>query len=141
MVRTAHKKLNNIGMCMDDNRGRHENRSNKTTERAKMYVRQYINSFEMDENHYCRRDSKKLYLPPGLSVAKMYTKYYAKMYTLKMKYCAKHGAPTVGHYIYTEIFNTEFNLAFHTPIKDQCDFCISFTNACDAKKRKTSRKI
>ena len=119
-------------MCMDDNRGRHENRSNKTTERAKMYVRQHINSFEMTESHYCRRDSKKLYLPKGLSVA--------KMYTLNLKYCAKHGAPTVSHYIYTEIFNTEFNLAFHTPIKfkDQCDFCISFTNACDAKKRKTS---
>ena len=132
MVNTAHKKINSIGMCNDDSRGKHETRPNKTTEMQKMYVRQHINSFEKVESHYCRRDSKKEYLPPDLSVAEMYRLY--------LEYCAKVGAPTVSHYIYNEIFNTEFNLAFHTPLKDQCDFCVSFANACDEEKEKLSDK-
>ena len=48
-------------------------RPNKTTERAKMYVQQHINSFETVESHHCRRDSKNLHLPQGLSVAKINT--------------------------------------------------------------------
>ena len=63
------------------------------------------------------------------------------MYSLCLEYCAKVGAPTViSHYIYNEIFNTEFNLAFHTPFKDQCDFSDSYANACDEEKEKLSYK-
>ena len=75
MVNTAHKKINNIGMCNDDSRGKHETRPNKTTEAQKMYVRQHIISFEKVESHFSRRDSKKEYFPPDLSVAEMYRLY------------------------------------------------------------------
>ena len=62
------------------------------------------------------------------------------MYRLYLEYWAKVGAPTVISHIYNEIFNTEFNLAFHTPLKDQCDFSVSYANACDEEKEKLSDK-
>lgn len=67
-----------------------------------MFVRQHINLLETVKSHYCRRDSKKLYRPQDLSVAKMYRFY--------LEYCAKLG--------------------------NQCDFCVSCINACDAEKEK-----
>ena len=75
MVTTVHSKFNDIGMCMDDRRGKFVNRPNQTSETAKNYVRQHINSLETVESHYCRRDSKKLYLPHGLNLSKMYRLY------------------------------------------------------------------
>ena len=62
------------------------------------------------------------------------------MYRLYLEYCAKVGAPTVSNCIYNEIFKAEFSLAFHTPLKDQCDFCVSYANACDKEKEKLSDK-
>ena len=63
------------------------------------------------------------------------------MYRLCLEYCAKIGAPTViSHFIYNEIFNTEFNLAFYSPLKDQCDFSVSYANAYDEEKEKLSDK-
>ena len=29
---------------------------------------------------------------------------------------------------YRKVFDTEYNLAFHTPVKDRCDFCVSVEN-------------
>ena len=132
MVTTVYKKINNIGMCMDDSRGKFPNRPNETSEIQKMYARKHINSFETVESHYCRKDSAKSYLPHDLNISKMYRLY--------LKYCADQNAPSVSHYIYNQIFNTEFNLAFHTPLKDQCDLCISFANASEAEKEKLSEK-
>ena len=129
MVTTVHKKLNNIGVCMDDQRGKSDNsRHNQTTETEKKYVQQHINSFETVESHYCRRNSKKVYLPQGLNITKMYRLYE--------KYCAALGAPKVSLYVYTEIFNLEFNIGFHKPLKDQCNTCMAFTNASDTEKEK-----
>ena len=132
MVTTVHSKLNDIGISMDDRRGKFVNRPNQTSKTAKNYVRQHINSLETVESHYCRRDSKTLYLHHDLNLAKMYRLY--------LDFCNSVGAPKVSQYIYGEIFNTEFNPGFHTPLKDQCDFCNSFANAPDAEKEKISEK-
>ncbi|CAG4958617.1 unnamed protein product [Parnassius apollo] len=35
---------------------------------------------------------------------------------------------------YAHIFNTEFNISFFTPKKDQCDLCESYKNALDEEK-------
>ena len=128
MVTTAYKKLNDIGICEDDKRGKYSNRPNKTSEVQKMHVRQHIRSFETVESHYCRRDSKKLYLPQDLSLSKMYRLY--------KEHCSSIGVTPVSQYIYNDVFNSEFNLAFHSPIKDKCDLCVSFANASAEKKEK-----
>jgi len=60
-----------------------------------------------------------------------------KMYRM---YCDNYTElPPVSLHMYREIFNTEFNLAFHVPKKDRCDYCEEYrTNIrpseADAKK-------
>ena len=93
-----------------------------------MHVRQHIRSFETVESHYCRRDSKKLYLPQDLSLSKMYRLY--------KDHCSNIGVTPVNQYIYNDVFNSEFNLAFRSPIKDKCDFCVSSANASAEEKEK-----
>ena len=96
----------------------------KSLSTKKNEVRQHIESFATVESHYCRKDTNKKYLPPTLSVQKMYDEY--------LKTCA--GVPVKLSY-YRHIFNTEFNLAFHHPIKDQCDLCASYHNSNENQKQ------
>lgn len=70
-------------------------------------VRQHIRSFPTMESHYCRASSEKKYLPPDLTLAKMF-RYYLEDFKNPVKIS-----------LYRKIFNSEFNLAFHTPKKDQ----------------------
>ena len=37
---------------------------------------------------------------------------------------------------YRYIFNSEYNLAFQKPLKDQCDLCTSYRNSSDQEKEK-----
>ena len=52
------------------------------------------------------------------------------MYELYLEDCAKRqcGVPVKLSY-YRHIFNTEFNLEFHHPVKEQCDLCVSYRNS------------
>ena len=71
MVSTAFKKqVATVGVRADDQRGKHDNRHNKTPEHRLDTVRTHIESFPYIDSHYCRRDSTKSYLPAGLNVKK-----------------------------------------------------------------------
>ena len=119
MVQTACKKSEALpGVCAPDRRGRHGTKPNKTPLYKVNYIKEHINSFARIESHYCRKDSKKMYLSPGLSVPKMYNLYLEK--------CAKDGVQPATMSIYRSVFDHQFNLAFFKPIKDQCDICNSF---------------
>ena len=130
MVDTAHKKMSSIGMSHDDNMGKHATRPNKTSEEQLNSVREHINSYQRVESHYCRHDSKKEYLPHDLS----------EMYRQYLEQCDKIKAPKVSFYIYSRVFNEEFNIAFHIPLKDQCDFCNSYANSSEEEKEKLATK-
>ena len=39
------------------------------------------------------------------------------------------GLSPVSASIYRRVFNNEYNLSFHRPIKDQCDLCVAYENA------------
>ena len=41
----------------------------------------------------------------------------------------RNGTFTVSASIYRRIFNNEYNLPFHRPIKDQYDLCVAYKNA------------
>jgi predicted aldo/keto reductase-like oxidoreductase len=126
MITTVHKKLNQIGVCNEDERGKYLNRPNTIPDASVQKVRDHINSFETVESHYCRRNSKMLYLPAGLSLPKMYS-LYVQLYSLE-------AAEPVKLSFYRFIFNTEFNLSFHRPKKDQCDICQTFENSLPEEK-------
>ena len=46
----------------------------------------------------------------------------------------KVGAEPVYSTSYCEIFRTEFDVGFHDPSIDSCDFCVHFENMTDAEK-------
>jgi hypothetical protein len=114
MVQTAHDKIDIPGVIMEEGRGQSdESRSNKTSEALLDDVRNHIDSFPTVDSHYCRKDTKRKYLQSGLSVKKMYDLYCT--------YCDIKNLTKVSISIYRKVFDTEFNLGFFRPRKDQCD--------------------
>ena len=78
------------------------------------------------ESHYCRADTSRKYLEPGLSVIKMDELYKEK--------CKEEHLTPVSSQIYRKIFATEYNLGFHHPRKDQCLQCETFKRASEHEK-------
>ncbi|WAR18439.1 hypothetical protein MAR_000277 [Mya arenaria] len=126
-ISTAHR-VSTTGFCQDDKRGRHTNRPNRISPAKVNMVRLHIESFPTMESHYCRKDTNKDYLGPELSVSKLYSLYLEK--------CREQSQSPVSLSIYRKIFNYEYNIAFHHPIKDQCDLCVSFENSNEEQKAK-----
>lgn len=115
------KKRQGLLHTMMDKRGK-ESPYNKIPEIDVQGVRDHIESFPTMESHYCRRDTKRLYLEASLNIKKMhrlYSKHVADMGGSRM---------IVSLCMYRKIFNTEYNLSFHKPKKDQCQKCRVFEN-------------
>ena len=127
MISTAHKNQTAIGICADDQRGKHGNRPNKIAHERLNNVRQHISSFQVVESHYCRKDSDRLYLQPGLSLSKMYLLYKEK--------CILDDISPVTSCKYRDIFKNDFNLSFFRPKKDRCDLCCKYKNSSADQKQ------
>lgn len=93
--------------------------SNKISEDAIQSVEDHIKSFSVVESHYCRSTTHRRYLQSDLNKTKMYNMYLESAYS--------HQA--VRQHLYGRIFDEQFNLGFHKPSKDVCDFCDKYTKA------------
>lgn len=100
-----------------ENRGRAVSK-NKTSEEAKVGVKNFINLFPKYRSHYGRSKSQKKYLNPQLNLKIMYEMYKDS--------CAVKEIEPVSNYIFRHIFNTEFNLSFKRRHKDTCKNCDKF---------------
>lgn len=110
----VHLKQNSLTKTSpNENRGKHIN--GKINESTKANVYNHISSYPTIQSHYCRSDSKKLYLGPHLSVNKMYDLYKNQ--------CITNQDSRVKLRYYRQIFNNNFNLDFFSPKKDICDVC------------------
>jgi hypothetical protein len=109
-----------------DRRGKHETRPNKIPDVIRNDIKDHINSFPRVESHYCRKNSQKEYLEANLNLSKMYDMYKEK--------CSNDNLFPAKFWIYNHIFNSEFNIAFHKPLKDLCDFCTQYNNKSDVEK-------
>lgn len=89
--------------------------ANKTKPEIKAHVKKFINSFPRYQSHYTRKHNSKEYLPPNLNIMKMYEEY--------KNVCEFRGLPKVSEFVYRDIFNKEFNLAFKRPKTDTCNTC------------------
>ena len=116
------------GLTGTDQRGKHANRPNKVSASSTNTIKEHINSFPRIESHYCRKSTKKEYLSEDLSIAKMYQEY--------VKECVKNGCCYEKQGVYRKIFNTNFNIGFHKPLKDQCDLCTQYENLSEVEKMK-----
>lgn len=120
-VRTALKKKTQYGgMVSLDRRGYHAP-PNKISDDIRDGVKKHIESFPAIESHYSREETVKKYLGNELNISKMYKLYVDN--------CKEHKVPSgniAKHWLYSEIFNNEFNLAFKEPANDSCDICDEF---------------
>lgn len=112
------------GMAKQDCRGKKP--SNKKSNDIREHIRTHIRSFPTIESHYCRANSTKSYLEANLSLRQMYRLYCTK--------CHEEGIQPQNEKFYRSIFNNEFNIGFHHPKKDDCNFCTSFKNSSASEK-------
>ena len=90
--------------------------NNEVSQGEKDGIRAHIKSIPRVKAHHCRNDTNKEYISQaGLNVAALYRKYVEK--------CTEKGTEIGKLHVYREIFNSEFNIAFHFPKSDKCDKC------------------
>ncbi|XP_075225323.1 uncharacterized protein LOC142326614 isoform X1 [Lycorma delicatula] len=108
------------GFLGDDCRGKHNNKG-QVAEEIKYDIRAHISLIPKIESHNIRANSDKLYIEGDKTIAVLYWDYKND--------CEKAGKPFSTFTMYNTIFNSEFNLSFFTPKKDQCSKCVAFENA------------
>ena len=96
------------------------------SEEQKQSARDHINSFPVVDSHYCRRSTERQYLEFDVAIGKMYRLYAEQC----------NSADPVKLTSYAKILNTEFNLGFHVPWKDDCDQCDTHKTMSEAEKAK-----
>lgn len=89
--------------------------ANKTRPEDKEFLKIFINCFPRYKSHYTRKQNSKEYLPPNLNIKKLYEEYKTV--------CDFRNRVTVSEYIFRDVFNKDFNLAFKRPKKDTCNMC------------------
>nr|CAI5856988.1 unnamed protein product [Callosobruchus analis] len=128
IIRTViEKRSDSVGPIVEpEKRGKHENHK-KVCEEIKNGVRDHIKGIPRIESHYCRSGTKREYIEGGKSVADLHRDY--------VELCTDLNKPFVNYLMYFNIFKEEFNISFHVPKKDQCDFCVGFHNSIDEEKK------
>lgn len=126
-IRTSWAKSKDCTIVEKDKRGNH--RRHQTIEKSvKDSIRQHINSFQRIESHYLRAQTSREFIDGSLTLANMY-RFYKKDQEEK-------GFPYAKKCTYDTIFNTEFNISFYQPKKDQCSICETYKNSNEAEKEK-----
>lgn len=116
-VRNALSKRQLGGIVIPDQRGKHEP-SNKIAANVRNNIREHIQKFPCVESHYSRNKSQRKYLGSHLNISIMYRCFYED--------CVENQIPKEDipkQWLYSEIFNSEFNLSFKEPGNDTCDTC------------------
>ncbi|GFO31056.1 tRNA uridine 5-carboxymethylaminomethyl modification enzyme mnmg [Plakobranchus ocellatus] len=89
-------------------------------------IKAQINKFPRVESHYCRKSTGRQYLGPQLSISKLYDLYVDER--------KQQGIKPASKTVFESIFNPDFNLGFHVPLKDRCDFCSVFEKSSEEEK-------
>ncbi|XP_060810179.1 uncharacterized protein LOC106142604 isoform X1 [Amyelois transitella] len=119
-IATALAKKTESGLIDEELRGKH---GKQRTIEPEVYdgVKNFINAIPRVESHYLRAQTSREYIQGDKSLADLYRDYKSK--------CTEQDLPFSSASTFNRIFNKDFNISFHTPKKDQCDFCESFKNA------------
>ncbi|CAH2107147.1 unnamed protein product [Euphydryas editha] len=91
-------------------------------------VKDFINSIPRIESHYLRAQTTREFISSDKSLADIYRDY--------KRLRERDELPVATSSTFNRIFNTEFNISFFVPKKDQCDLCERFKNSDEKEKRK-----
>nr|CAH7751372.1 unnamed protein product [Callosobruchus chinensis] len=87
----------------------------------KQRIREHIMQIPAMESHYSRERSQRKYFGSHLNLSRLYRLY--------RDYCEEKNIPEqhiAKEWLYTEVFNKEFNISFKYPSNDTCDLCDSY---------------
>lgn len=118
---------NSEGSPIKETRG--GNRKSHLYEAKKLSVQWFIEKFKGQESHYCRSQTKRLYLPAGLNIRKMWRIYND----------SRDAELKVKQSFFRSIFNRYYNIGFGTPRTDVCSTCISLQEQLKVEKDVTKR--
>ena len=105
----------NEGFAKLDQRGKHASH-NKTPTEVIEYAKSFIYSLPLLPSHYCRKDSKRLYLPEEF-------KNITNLYNIYSEKCNEEDRTSMSLKVFSAYFKNNFNIAFHVPKKDKCHLC------------------
>ena len=128
VVRNSSVKSTGIDLH-GDMRGKHPKKHALSAEQIQS-VKDHIGSFPVVDSHYCRKTSMRQYLEHSLTISKMYDLYCQQ----------KWNTVPVKKTSYVKIFNSEFNIGFYKPRKDQCDECDIFEKMTEDDRLKNTGK-
>ena len=115
--RALKNRRGNNGVVRADQRGRHV--KHQIPDAAKQSVVEHISMFPRYVSHYTRsHQNSREYLTSDLNLKTMYRLY--------VEHCVEKSYPPVKESYYRQVFNSEFNLSFHQPMKDTCHKCDRF---------------
>jgi hypothetical protein len=126
-IKTALLKKTESGTIEADFRGKH-NHHPTIDPQIRQSVKDFINSIPRIESHYLRAQTTREYIASDKSLADIYRDY--------KKLREEDGLPVATTSTFTRIFNTEFNISFFVPKKDQCDLCERYKNSNEEEKSK-----
>lgn len=118
-------KMSETGIAPSDGRGKHGHHRKNDPE-IMASVRNHIKSIPRIESHYVRRDTTREFIDGGLTASQMHRDYSEDRISANLK--------PASYDTYLRVFNTEFNIGFFMPKKDQCDACEGYKNATDIGK-------
>lgn len=91
-------------------------------------VAKHINMFPRTESHYCRKNSKREYLHPSLTVTMMFDMFKDKFPDVHCDYST-----------YFRVFKS-MNLSFHQPKKDKCNLCDIYERSTPEQKEELENR-
>lgn len=126
-IKTALSKKTESGIIQADFRGKH-NHHPTIDPQIRQSVKDFINSIPRIESHYLRAQTTREFIASDKSLADIYRDY--------KKLREEDGLPVAKSSTFSRIFNTEFNISFFVPKKDQCDLCERYKNSNEEEKCK-----
>lgn len=131
VIKTALSKKSESGIIEGELRGKHGNQPTIDPQ-VKQSVIDFINSLPRIESHYLRAQTTREFICSDKSLADLYRDYKALR--------ENQGLLFASASTFNRIFNTDFNISFFIPKKDQCDLCESYKNSDEEGKQKLHEK-
>lgn len=113
-------RVSGNGIVVEDKRGKH-GKHRKADEEIVKSVRDHIDGIPRTESHYVRKETTREFIDGGLTIAELH-RHYSSGRSSVSKTAATYD-------MYARIFNTEYNIGFFIPRKDQCDLCEAYKNS------------
>jgi len=130
-VDMAIKKVENRNCISPDERGTHNNRTNRVPLSRMEGVKRHIDSIPRVQSHYDRNKTKREYVENGLSLKEMY-----RLYVQHCEDTETSPSSIASERQYREIFVTHYNIGSELPKKDLCLLCSKWKNGTDEKRRR-----